>query len=120
MTHEEAVAKMETLFAHAWMVRTFLKHADEISENEPFLDVHRTIFDCCRAVDPALSRGDYHEYLHRARGKLSKLRKAAEFFATHFHEVTDHMNWKMAAASLSGTVKAMEEVLAAVPKGMPS
>ena len=58
MTLEEAAARVDTAMAHAWMVRTFLKHAEEISENDDFLDVPRTIFDCIRAVEPARQRGD--------------------------------------------------------------
>ena len=30
MTPAEAVPRLETILAHAWMVRTFLKHAEEI------------------------------------------------------------------------------------------
>jgi hypothetical protein len=116
MTPEQAVERLQMILAHAWMVRTFLKHADEIQEDEEFLDVHRTIFDYCRAVEPAFQRGDVKDYLHRARGKLSKLRRAAEFFAANFTRVTDHTNWQMASASLSGCVRQIEEVLAALPK----
>jgi hypothetical protein len=120
MTQEEAVARLDIVLAHAWMVRTFLKHADEIQENEEFLDVHRVVFDVCRAVEPARQRNDNKEYLHRLSGKLSKLRRAAAFFAENYKSVTDHTNWQMAALSLSGCVKEIEEVLAAVPRGMSS
>lgn len=120
MTHEEAVARAELILAHAWMVRTFLKHAEEIQEDEEFLDVHRTIFDVCRAVEPAKQRGDKKEYIHRLRGKMSKLRRAANFFAENFKRITDHTNWQMASVSLSGCVTQLEEVLAEVPRGMDS
>ena len=117
MTHEEAVAPLDAELAHAWMVRTFLKHADEAQDDEEILEVHRTIFDVCRAVEPAKGRGDAKEYVHRLRGKLSKLRRAAAFFAENYRRVTDHTNWQMAALSLSGCVARIEEVLAQVPKG---
>lgn len=42
MTPEEAVQRLNTVLAHAWMVRTFLKHADEIQDDEELLDVPRT------------------------------------------------------------------------------
>jgi hypothetical protein len=119
VTHEEAVAKLDVVLAHAWMVRTFLKHADEIQDDEELLDVHRAVFDVCRAVEPARQRGDAGEYLHRLRGKLGKLRRAATFFADNYKRVTDHTNWQMAAVSLSGCVKEIEELLAAVPKVAP-
>ena len=119
MTLEEAAARVDTAMAHAWMVRTFLKHAEEIAENDDFLDVHRTIFDCIRAVEPARQRGDLPEFFHRLRGKLSKLRKAATFFAENYRTVTDHTNWQMAALSLTGVVAQLEGIVAQVPKGMP-
>ena len=34
MTPEEAVTRLNTVLAHAWMIRTFLKHADEIQADE--------------------------------------------------------------------------------------
>lgn len=106
--------RLSTIFAHLWMVRTFLKHADEIQEDENLLDVPRTIFDYIRATEPAFQRGDVAEYLHRARGKLPKLRQAAELFAADHRRVSDHTNFQMAAMSLSGCVREIEDTLAAV------
>jgi hypothetical protein len=114
MTPEEAVPQLNTVLAHAWMVRTFLKHADEIQDDEVILDVPRTVFDYVRAVEPAWQRGDFKEYLHRIKGKLPKLRRAAELFAAEYHRVSDHTNFQMAAASLTGCVRRIEEILAAV------
>jgi hypothetical protein len=112
VTPEQAVERLNVILAHAWMIRTFLKHAEEIQENEEMLEVPRTIFDYCRAVEPAHQRGDAKEYLHRIRGKLSKLRRVAEYFAANHRTVSDHTNFQMAALSLSGCVAQIEEVLA--------
>src|ERR1700752_3125227 len=98
MNPEQAMERLSIIFAHLWMVRTFLKHAEEIQDDEEFLAVPRTIFDYVRAVEPAAQAGDVKEYLHRIRGKLSKLRKAAEFFAAEHKRVSDHTNYQMAAA----------------------
>ena len=114
MTPEEAVARLNTVLAHAWMIRTFLKHADEIQESDAMLDVARTLYDSIRAVEPAFQRGDLADYLRRLKGKLPKLRRASEYFVAHFKEFSPHTNFEMAAASLSGVVKQMEEVFAAV------
>jgi hypothetical protein len=114
---EQAVERLDVILAHAWMVRTFLKHAEEIQEDEELLDVPRTIFDYCRAVEPAHQRGDAKEYLHRIRGKLSKLRRAAEFFAANYKRASDHTNYQMASASLMGCVRQIEEVLAQLKQG---
>ena len=114
MTPEETVGRLDVVLAHAWMVRTFLKHAEEIQDDEELLEVPRTVFDYCRAVEPARQRGDTKDYLHRVRAKLPKLRRVAEFFAREHKRVSDHTNYQMAAQSLSGCVREIEEVLAAV------
>ena len=114
MTPDQAVERLNVVLAHAWMVRTFLKHADEIQDDEEFLEVPRMIFDYVRAVEPAAQAGDAKEFLHRAKGKLSKLRRVAEFFAANHKKASDHTNFQMAAASLTGCVRQIEEILAAL------
>ncbi len=113
MSPDEAMERLNVVLAHAWMVRNFLKHADEVQEDEALLDVHRTIFDYIRAVEPSYQRKDAKEYLHRARGKLSKLRRAAECLTRDYRRVSDHTNFEMAARSLEGCVRHIEEILAA-------
>jgi hypothetical protein len=116
----EAVERLNVILAHLWMVRTFLKHADEIQDDEELLDVPRTVFDYVRAVEPACQRGDVKDYLHRIRGKLPKLRRVAELLAAEHRRVSDHTNFQMAALSLSGCVRQIEEVLAALPPAGPA
>jgi hypothetical protein len=111
---EEAVERLNAVLAHAWMVRTFLKHADEIQENEEMLEVPRTIFDYVRAVEPAYQRKDYADYLRRLKGKLPKLRRVADYFAAEYRNVSDHTNYQMAATSLKGCVRRIEEILGAI------
>jgi hypothetical protein len=106
--------RINATLAHAWMVRAFLKHAEEIQEDEEMLEVHRMIFDYIRALEPSFERRDSQEYLRRARGKLPKLKRATEFFAANHRRVSDHTNFQMAAASLGGCVKQIEEALDAV------
>jgi hypothetical protein len=115
MTQEEAVERINVVLAHAWMVRTFLKHSEEIQDDEEMLEVHRTLFDSIRAVEPAYQRKDYAEYVRRIRGKVPKIRRVAEFFSREYRRITDHTNFQMAALSLSGCVRQLEEILAAVP-----
>ena len=112
MTQAEAVERLNTILAHAWMVRTFLKHADEVQEDEGMLDVPRTLYDGIRAVEPAYQRGDHADYLRRLKGKLPKFRRAADHFAAHFREFSPHTNFEMASLSLLGVVRQMEEVFA--------
>jgi hypothetical protein len=113
MTPDEAVARLNAVLAHAWMVRTFLKHADEIQESEDMLEVPRVLYDSIRAVEPAFQRGDTAEFLRRLKGKLPKIRKAADYFNEHFREFSPHTNFEMAALSLLGVVRQMEEIFAA-------
>jgi len=114
MTTLEAMKRINLILAHAWMVRTFLKHAEEIQQDEELQEVHRMIFDYVRALEPSFQGQDVKEYLHRARGKLPKLRRVAEFFAREHRRVSDHTNFEMAAASLSACVQQIEEILAQV------
>ncbi|MBM3984002.1 MAG: hypothetical protein FJ304_27780 [Planctomycetes bacterium] len=114
MTPADAVARLNTVLAHAWMIRTFLKHADEVQDNEGMLDVPRTLYDSIRAVEPARERGDHGDFLRRLKGKLPKLRRVADHFSAHFKEFSPHTNFEMAAASLLGVVRHMEEIFAAL------
>ena len=114
MSPAEAMDRLNIILAHAWMVRTFLKHADEIQEDEEMLEVHRMIFDYVRATEPSFQRQDAKEYLHRIRGKLPKLRRVADFFARQYRRVSDHTNFQMAALSLSGCVRQIDDILAAL------
>src|SRR5437660_5653833 len=109
MTPEEAMQRINTPLAHAWMVRNFLKHAEEVQDDEPMLEVHRMIFDYIRAPEPSYQRKDAKEYLRRAEGKLSKLRRVAEYFASDYPRVSTHTNYEMAAISLPHCLRQLEE-----------
>jgi hypothetical protein len=114
MTPDEAMERINVVLAHAWMVRNFLKHADEVQDNEELLEVHRMIFDYIRAAEPSYQRKDVKEYLHRVKGKLPKLRRVAEYFAREWQRVSTHTNFEMAARSLTGCVQQIEEILTMV------
>jgi hypothetical protein len=119
MTPAEAVDRLSAVLAHLWMVRTFLKHADEVQDDEELLDVPRTLFDSIRAVEPARERGDTAEFLRRLKGKLPKIRRVAELFQREHRRASDHTNFQMAAASLSGCVRHLEEIFAAIDAPAP-
>ena len=102
--------RLNNILAHAWMVRTFLKHAEEIQEDADMLEVPRTLYDGIRAVEPAFQRRDANEYLRRLKGKLSKFRKVTEYYNAHFRDFSPHTNFEMAGLSLIGIVREMEEV----------
>jgi hypothetical protein len=117
MTPDRAMERINAVLAHAWMVRAFLKHAEEIQEEEDFLEVHRVVFDYIRALEPSYEQRDTREYLRRALGKLPKLRKAADFLVSEHKRVSDHTNFQMAAASLKTCVEEIAAALAQVKDG---
>ena len=114
MTPAEAVDRLNVLLAHLWMVRTYLKHADEVMEDEQLVEIPRLLYDSIRAVEPAFLAGDHATYLRRLKGKLPKLKRGAELFAREYKRVSAHTNFEMASISLSGAVRQMEEVFAAI------
>src|SRR5262249_52500212 len=114
MSPAEAVERLNVLLAHLWMVRTYLKHADEVVNDEELIEIPRLLYDSIRAVEPAFLKGDTATYLRRLKGKLPKLRKGAELFAREYKRVSAHTNFEMAAMSFSGAVRQMEEVFAAI------
>jgi hypothetical protein len=119
MSPDEAMQRLNTVLAHAWMVRTFLKHADEIQDDEEMLEVPRMIFDFIRAVEPSSQRKDSAEYLRRLQGKLPKLRRVADLFEREYRRVSDHTNFEMAALSLRGCIRHIDEILATVQSKAP-
>lgn len=116
MTPQQAVDRLAIVLSHLWMIRTFLKHADEIQSDEELLDVPRTLFDSIRATEPSRERGDHAEFLRRLSGKMSKIRRAAELFQREYKRVSDHTNFQMAAQSLTGCVAQMDEILGSISR----
>lgn len=113
MQPDDAMNRIHKILAHAWMVRNFLKHADEIQDDDGMLAVPRMIFDYIRALEGSFQRRDAKDYLRRAAGKLPKLRKVAEVLVREQPRVSSHTNFEMAALSLSTCVASIEELLTA-------
>lgn len=97
--------------AHVWMVRTFLKHSEEATEDDELASVHRDLYDFMLALGPSLDAGDEAGYLKFAKKKLSKLRRATELFEEIQPEVSGHMNYRMAVISLRLAVDEIVELL---------
>jgi hypothetical protein len=111
LTPTEAMERINTIVAHAWMVRTFLKHAPEFEDDVERMEIPRTIFDFARAVETRYTERDADGYLKMVRKKLGKLRAAAERFAADQPDISNHTNFQQSALSLSGCVRAIHEVL---------
>ncbi|MEZ6058324.1 MAG: amidohydrolase [Planctomycetaceae bacterium] len=94
------IDRCELLMTHAWMVRTFIKHCEEVEEFPELMVVARSIFDLGRALETRT--GDQDAYLKMLRKKLPKLRQAVEHFEREAPQASTHMNFIMAAKSIRG------------------
>ena len=111
VNEKELMRKLDELFSHVWMVRTFLKHCEEAEEDDELCDVHRTLYDCMHALGPAVSDGNATAYLKQARKKLRKLREATELFSEIQPEISSHTNFQMAEQSLRTSVTEISSLL---------
>ena len=111
MTPYEAMQRIDDLLSHVWMVRTFLKHSDEVQEDEELNDIYRTLYDYMHALGEPAKRGDADEYLRQAQKKFSKLRAATHRFSELQPEISTHTNFQMAARSLRAAVEGVGAVL---------
>jgi hypothetical protein len=111
LTPAEAMARINTIVAHAWMVRTFLKHAPEVEDDVERMEIPRAIFDFARAVEVRFTEQNADAYLKMVRKKLGKLRDAAVRFAADQPNISNHTNFQQGAVSLTGCVLAIQEVL---------
>jgi hypothetical protein len=102
---------IDTQLAHVWMVRAFLKHSDEATEDEELAGVHRELYDFMLALGGPLKEENAEEYLKLARKKLGKLKRATETFVQIQPEISQHTNFQMAVASLTAAVTEVERLL---------
>ena len=107
----DRVRAIDTEIAHVWMVRTFLKHADESEDDEDLRAVVRDLYDFILAVGPLNEVDDPAVYLKMAKKKLSKLRRATELYEEIQPEVSGHTNFVMAARSLRTAVDRIAAIL---------
>jgi hypothetical protein len=113
----DAVARCQTIFAHAWMVRTFVKHSDTIEDFPELMQIVRTVFDTARALEPKVDQPA--EYMATLRKKIGKLRAAAEQFRIDAPLASDHTNFRQAVISMDGCVVELDAVLKLFPPPPP-
>jgi hypothetical protein len=106
-----AMARIDTLLSHVWMVRAFLKHSEEAEEDEELAEVHRTLYDYMLALGGPLKDNDAAAYLKQANKKFKKLQRATEHFAEIQPEISNHTNFEMAVRSLTAAVAEIGQVL---------
>ena len=112
MSPEETMHRVDSLLTHVWMVRTFIKHSEEVEEDEQLHLVQRKLYDYAHSLGAAWKEQDAEGYLQQARKKLHRLRQASEQFAQLQPEVSTHTNFQMAVKSLQTAVKQIESALA--------
>ena len=111
MTAQEAMQRIDALVTHVWMVRTFIKHSEEVEDDPELSEIQRTLYDYMLALGSAWQAQDGEAYVKQARKKFNKLKRAMEEFAEIQPEVSTHMNFKMAVASLRLAVEEIGTVL---------
>lgn len=118
----DAVARCQVIFAHAWMVRTFVKHSETVEDFPELMQIVRTVFDTSRALEPKVQ--DPADYIATLRKKMGKLREVAEQFRKDSPIASDHTNFKQAVISMDGCVAELESILnmfpAVAPPPMPA
>jgi hypothetical protein len=101
----------EDLMAHAWMVRTFVKHSPEAESFPELMGIARAVFDAARALETRA--GDEEGYARMLGKKIGSLRKAAAQFAHDAPMASDHTNFRMAVRSMEACVRGLEAAMAA-------
>ncbi|MHC4877721.1 MAG: amidohydrolase [Planctomycetota bacterium] len=111
-TLQDVVTRCDEVMANAWMVRTFVKHSEEIEdfpELEGLMGLARTAFDAARALETRVD--DPPAYLHMLRKKIGRLKKAAEQFEEDAFQASVHTNFVMAVRSMNVCVRDLQELL---------
>ncbi len=108
-TKQEVVARSQILLSHAWMVRTFVKHSDEMDDFPELMNLTRAVFDTSRALETRVDDPD--AYLKMLQKKISKLRKATDQFAIDAPNASLHTNFEQAVISMQACTKELEELL---------
>ena len=108
-SQQEIVAECQSVLAHAWMVRTFIKHCEEAEDFPELMNIARAVFDTARALETRAT--DPPAYLHMLRKKIAKLRQAADQFREDAARASTHMNFQQAVISMNACVCRLEQLL---------
>src|SRR5262245_26527289 len=118
MSPADAMTRCDAILAHAWMVRTFVKHSPEVENFPELMEIVRSVFDTARALETRA--GDPPAYLAMLRKKIGKLRKAAEKFRHDAPLASDHTNFKQAVISMDACVRELDAILQAAAPAAPA
>ena len=104
----ELVSRCQLVLAHAWMVRTFVKHSAEVDDFPELMGIVRAVFDLSRAVETRV--GDSAEYFKMLDKKLPVLRRAVEKFAIDAPHASTHTNFIQAEISIQSSTEELTDL----------
>jgi hypothetical protein len=107
-TPQDIVRRCQVVMAHAWMVRTFVKHSEEVEEFPELMGIARVVFDTSRALEAKLEEPP--AYLRMLRKKIGKLRSATEQFRRDAETSSTHTNFRQAVISMEGVIAELESL----------
>jgi hypothetical protein len=105
----QLVHRSQKLMSHAWMIRTFVKHSDEVDDFPELNEMARTIFDVFRAVETQVE--DPPSYFKTVRKKLGRLKAAADQFEKDAWHASTHTNFQQAAIAAKFLGEQLSELL---------
>lgn len=118
LTLQDVVDRCQKVMAHAWMVRTFVKHSPEVEDFPELMGIVRTVFDTSRALETRVA--DPAGYISMLRKKIGKMKAAAAEFRADVPEASSHTNFAQAVISIETCVEDLEGLLAVGLSRLPS
>ena len=109
---EQLVDRCQKLMAHAWMVRTFVKHCSEVEEFPELMGIVRTVFDVSRALEARILQPE--SYFQMLKKKIGRLREAAAQFRTDAPLASAHTNFQQAVIAMDDCVEQLQMCLDSV------
>ena len=105
----EIVGECQDVMAHAWVVRTFVKHSEEVEDFPELMGMVRSVFDTSRALETRLR--DPAGYIKMLGKKIGRMRRAAEQFRQDAPLASTHTNFQQAVRSLDLCIDRLEKLL---------
>lgn len=106
---QDVIRRIEQVMSHAWMVRTFIKHSDEIDDFPELMGIVRAVFDTARALETRVD--DPASFLKMLSKKIGKLRKASTQFRKDALLASTHTNFQQAVHSIDACCEQLQELL---------
>lgn len=105
----QVVEAAQKLMSHAWMVRTFIKHSDEIEDFPELMHIVRAVFDTSRALETCIENPP--KYIRMMQKKLPKLKQAAAQFKLDAEAASTHTNFQQAVISIATVIEELQTLL---------